>query len=445
MAGQAPVTVTVRSTRHGPLLSDASDELRRIGGELGVALRWTALDAGRTVEALFALNTAGSWAEFRAAAAKFEVPAQNLVYADVDGNIGYQAPGRVPVRGRGDGKLPAPGWDSAYDWTGTIPFAELPTAYNPPDGYLVTANQAVTGPGYPRFLTDDWSYGYRSQRLHDMIGPAGRLSTADVVRMQFDNRNGLAAVLVPALLAAPLDGAAADARDLLRDWNHQQPADGRAGSAEARDSAAAAYFNAVWRHLLARTFDELPRDRPADGGDRWFEVVRALLAEPASAWWDDRATPTREDAPAVLSAAMRDADRELRGRLGTDPADWRWGKLHTLTLRNQTFGRSGIAPVEWLFNHPAAGTSGGGSIVNATGWNAAVGYEVSWVPSMRMVVDLGDLDASRWISLTGVSGHAFGAHYADQFELWRTGGTLPMRWRRDTIEREARHTLVLKP
>jgi penicillin G amidase len=445
VAGGDPVTITVRTSRHGPLLSDVSSELRDLAGSQAVALRWTALDAGRTAEAIFRLNTARNWSEFQAAAAFFEVPAQNIVYADVDGNIGYQTPGRIPVRGKGDGKWPAPGWDPAYDWTGTIPFAELPSSYNPARGYIVTANQAVTGPGYPRFLTDDWAYGYRSQRINDLIGEAGKLSVADVQRMQFDSRNGMAPVLVPHLLGVPLTGPAARARELLRDWDFQQPADGERGSAQAHSSAAAAFYNAVWRHLLLRTFDELPGDRKPDGGDRWFEVVRALLDKPDSPWWDDKATPSTEDAPAMLALAMRDADAELRKRLGDDPAKWRWGRLHTLTVRNQTFGESGIGPVEWLFNNPPAAASGGDSIVNATGWTAPAGYQVDWVPSMRMIVDMSNLDGSRWVNLTGASGHAFSDHYADQFEAWRTGRTLPMRWDRPTIVREARHTLTLRP
>ncbi|MGN9908561.1 penicillin acylase family protein [Phytohabitans sp. LJ34] len=433
VAGGGTVTVTVRSSRNGPLVSDASKELRRAGDRYAVALRWTALDPGRTIDALFALNRARDWATFRAAAALFEVPAQNLVYADVSGNIGYQAPGRIPVRGNGDGRWPAPGWDTSYDWRSYIPFAELPSVLNPAQGYVVTANQAVVGSGYPYLLTHDWSYGYRSERLNQLVEQAGRTVTADDAgRMQMDGYNGLAPILVPHLLRV---SSTVDARDLLRGWDYQQPV----------DSAPAAYFNAVWRALLARTFDELPDDYEADGGDRWWEVVRGLLERPSSPWWDDRATSTVETMDQVLSASLVDAADELTDRLGDDPAGWRWGDLHTLALRNESFGESGVAPVEWLFNKGPEPVAGGSSIVNATGWDAADGYEVDAVPSMRMVVDLGDLDASRWVQLSGNSGHAFSAHYADQFGPWRRGELLPMRWDRATIRREAAHTLHLTP
>ncbi|MFC4134392.1 penicillin acylase family protein [Hamadaea flava] len=439
IAGGGRKTITVRSTGHGPLLSDASDDLKKLSKDgYAVALRWTALDPGRTADALFALNKAGNWTEFRAAAALFEVPAQNMVYADVDGNIGYQSPGRIPVRGKGDGRWPAPGWDSAYDWTGYLPFAELPTVLNPKQGYVATANQAVIGPRYQHFLTSDWSYGYRSQRINDMIqatAKAGKITLDDVQKMQFDNRNGFAPTLVP-WLARTAPDAAKQAVRLLDGWDYQQP----------EDSAAAAYYNAVWRNLLRLVFDELgygDDGYPADGGDRWFEVVRHLLDQPEAAWWDVKSTAGHETREQILAQAQADAVAELTEDQDKDPKKWRWGAMHTLTATHATFGTSGIGPIEWLFNHEKTGVSGGDSIVNATGWTAGEGYEVDAVPSMRMIVNLSNLDDSRWIQLTGNSGHAFATTYDDQYERWRTGQTLPFRFARASIDAATEHTLTL--
>ncbi|WP_027659864.1 penicillin acylase family protein [Salinispora fenicalii] len=484
VAGGEDVSITVRASGHGPLLSDASAELREIGlnppvdpagspvsvaatpeprpdesattddeqrDGYAIALSWTALVPGRTADAIFKLNTATNWTDFRAAAALFEVPAQNLVYADIDGNIGYQAPGQIPVRGKGDGRWMAPGWDSAYDWQGFIPFAELPSVLNPPDGYLVSANQAVIGPSYPHLLTNDWDYGYRSQRIYELITSArnaGEITVADVQAMQFDNRNGFAPTLVPAVkaaVAADASGLVRSATDLWTEWDYQQPAEGESGTEDGRRSAAAAYYNAVWRHLLLATFDELPADYRLDGNDQSFEVVRGLLRQPDSPWWDRSETEAVEGRDDLLRAAAEAAANELSRDQGDEPADWRWGRMHTLTVRNQSFGTSGVGIIEWLFNADPIGVSGGGSIVNATSWDAADGYEVKAVPSMRMIVDLADLDASRWIQLTGNSGHAFHRNYDDQLELWRTGETLPMRWERASIEAEAAQTLTLEP
>ncbi|MET8336084.1 penicillin acylase family protein [Streptosporangium canum] len=465
VAGGEAVPITVRSSKHGPLLSDRSAELFGIASHqaatpqptpsldleapnvppaasqspYGVALRWTALTPGRTVEAIFALNQAADWEDFRAAAALFDVPSQNLVYADVDGNIGYQAPGRVPVRGKGDGQWPALGWDPAYDWKGYVPFAELPQQYNPPGSVIVTANQAVTRPDKGPYLTADWSYGYRSQRVFDLIAERaarGKLDLDDMREMQFDNRNGFAPELVPVLLAAQgLSGASAPARELLRGWDFQQPA----------DSAAAAFYNATLRHLLLRTFDEVPEGQKPASGDGSWEILRPLLGKPSSPWWDDRTTPKAESMNDILVTAMNEATTELTELLGDEPKDWRWGDLHTLTLRNATFGESGIAPVEWLFNLSPVAAAGGADIVNATGWTPEQGYEVDFVPSMRMIVDLANLDGSAWSQLSGNSGHAFHANYGDQLELWRTGRTAPMVWSRERVESLAENTLRLVP
>jgi penicillin amidase len=462
VAGGEDVTIRIRATHHGPVVSDRSENLTELAtgypgdperpdAEHALSMAWTALTPGRTIETLFALNQATGWDDFRAAAAQFEVPAQNLIYADVDGNIGYQAPGVVPVRGAGDGRWPAPGWDPAYDWDGSVPFAQLPSILNPPEGMIVTANQAVIGPQYQPHLTDDWAYGYRSDRIGDLLAEAvaaGPVSVADSQLLQLDSFNGLAPVLVPALLAAPgapLSRDEAAALELLRGWDFQQPDDGQPGTPEAASAAASAYFNATWRHLLALTFDELPEDRQPIGGSRWYAVVAGLLAEPDSPWWDRTGTAAVETRDDVLARALAEGYRELSGAQGDDPSGWRWGRMHTLTLRDATFGSSGIGPVEALFNRGPVAVAGGPAIVNANAWDASEGYEVTAVPSMRMVVDLSNLDESGWVQLAGNSGHPYHPNYLDQLEPWRIGELLPMRWDRSTIEAGATGTVTFTP
>jgi penicillin amidase len=449
VAGGDPVEVRVRTSEWGPLISDASDEHQRAiegafspadlpgnADEVAIALKWTALEPGRTADAILALNAARDFADFRTAAVSFQVPSQNMLYADVDGHIGYQMPGRIPVRENGDGTTPVPGWNTAYGWSRYIPFGQLPWTLDPPEQYIVAANQAVVGSDYPYLLTRDWSYGYRSQRLIELIEQADPLTPASAAALMTDTVNGFAPTLVPRLLEVDLQGFAAEAQQLLDGWRYDQPV----------DSAPAAYYNAVWRHLLARVFhDELTDDVRPDGGDRWFEVMRDLLADPWSRWWDDTRTEDIEFADEVIAGAMQDAADELVERLGDDPAAWRWGELHQLELTHQTFGASGIGPLEALFNRGPFGTAGGDGIVNATGWNAAEGYEVNWVPSMRMVVDLTDLDASRWVHLTGQSGHVFDPHYADQTDAWLTGRTYPWPFTVQAASASSTQQLVLEP
>ncbi|MEU2283071.1 penicillin acylase family protein [Streptomyces sp. NPDC013178] len=499
VAGGSPKKIVVRQTEDGmPLLSDRDDELVKVGKKAtvdtvdtsapdrgdgyGVALKWTALEPGTTMDAVFAMDKAADWDDFRAAAKLFDVPSQNLIYADTEDHIGYQLPGKIPTRAKGhDGSIPAPGWDSKYKWTGTIAFDKLPYEYNPARGYIVTANQAVIDPDkYPYTLTTDWGYGTRSQRITDLIKQkikgGGKISTDDMRQMQLDNRSQIATLLVPTLLKINLDDPdVREAQELLQGWDYTQDA----------DSAAAAYFNAVWRNILKLAFgNKLPKElrvegqclwvdpvnstgpvdntgkvrecgqRDADqaqpdGGDRWFEVVRNLMEKPDSDWWTTPARGARDGADhnrdKLFERAMIDARWELTAKLGKDIDTWSWGRLHRLFLKNQTLGTSGPGFLQYLLNRGPWKLSGGEAAVNATGWNAAGGYEVVWVPSMRMVVNLDDLDKSKWINLSGASGHAFSAHYTDQTGKWAKGELLDWSFSKKAVDDSTSDTLVLKP
>ena len=450
--GEDDVELRVRETVHGPLISDVSSEFATVGanaptdepGDRGsgyaVALAWTALDPAPTADAILELNRASNWDEFRVAASDFAVPAQNLVYADREGHIGYQSPGRIPIRRAGnDGTMPVEGWISANDWTGDyIPFDGLPSVLDPEEGFIATANQAVIDEDYPYLLTRDWDYGFRSTRIRDVLLDEGELSVDEMAALQLDTTNPMAATLVPYLLdIGDLPNAYyRNAQRLLRDWDGTSPA----------DSAPAAYFNVVWRNLLDLTFhDDLRARTWPDGGDRWFLVVGRMLSEPADPWWDDAGTDEVETRDDILRAAMIAARDELTRRQARDPHLWQWGRLHTMNLHNATLGESGIGPVERLFNRDGWQVGGGSSIVDATSWDALEGYEVTAAPSMRMVVSLADFDDSRWINLTGVSGHPASSHYSDQTELYVQGETLPWAFSREAVEAAADDRLVLTP
>ncbi|MFE5037604.1 penicillin acylase family protein [Streptomyces sp. NPDC056683] len=496
VAGGASKKIVVRQTADGmPLLSDRDDELVEVGKKAtvdsaapdrgdgyGIALRWTALDPGTTMDAVFAIDKASDWASFRNAAAQFDVPSQNLVYADTKNNIGYTLPGRIPTRSSADdGSIPAPGWDSTYKWTGFIKQDELPYEYNPKRGYIVTANQAVIDKDkYPYTLTTDWGYGTRSQRITDLIESkikdGGKISTDDMRQMQTDNSSEIAKLLVPKLLKINLDDKdVREAQKLLEGWDYTQDA----------DSAAAAYFNSVWRNILKLAFgNKLPKElrvkgqclwvdkidstgpvdddakvrecgeRDADqaqpdGGDRWFEVVRNLMNKPDSDWWKTPAgagdRPKADNMDELFKRAMIDARWELTAKLGKDIDTWSWGRLHRLFLKNQTLGTDGPAVVQYILNRGPWKLSGGEATVDATGWNAAGGYGVVWVPSMRMVVNLDDFDKSKWINLTGASGHAFSAHYTDQTGKWADGELLSWSFSDQAVGKSTSDTLVLKP
>ncbi len=498
VAGGESREITVRETNNGPVISDFNAEAAEVGAEApvdasapdrgdgyAVSLRWTALKPSRSMDAVFALNKATNFEEFRAAARLLSVPAQNLIYADTEGNIGYQAPGRIPTRAKGhDGRFPAPGWDPDYRWTGYVQQSALPWEYNPDRGYIVTANQAVIDQrDYPYTLTEDWGYGVRSQRINDLIKSkiedGGKVSMQDMQEIQMDNSSEIAKLLVPHLLRVEVeDEYVREAQELLRGWDYTQDS----------DSAAAAYFNAVWRNVLKLAFgDKLPKELRAegdclwvppadesapledldgdsqlvrecgkrdgdsaqpDGGGRWIEVVRGLLDDPESEWWKTRGTQREPGATGrdeLLADALKDARWELTAKLGKDIDTWSWGRLHRLMLKNQTLGTEGPGFVQWLLNRGPWNLGGGEAAVNATGWNAAGGYDVIWVPSMRMVVNLDDFDESSWINLTGASGHAYHPHYVDQTDLWADGEQLPWAYSERAVEKGTENKMVLQP
>ncbi|CAN5409850.1 penicillin acylase family protein [soil metagenome] len=463
--GGDDVVIKVRSTDHGPIVSDADAVLAGLAEtapvkrpkeptareKYAVSLSWTGLTPSPTADAILELDRARDWNSFRQALSSFAAPAQNVVYADRDGHIGYQAAGLVPIRKSGNGgRLPSAGWRPENDWTGEyVPYDGLPNVLDPDSGVIVTANQAVTEQDYPYFLTDDWDRGYRSQRIRALIdtaltstagGTTGLVSVDDLAAMQLDDRNPLGPILTPYLLEAELPGGYySDGQRLLAGWDFDQPT----------DSAAAAYFNVVWRNLLALTFDdELPESLWPDGGQRWFAVMTGLLADPDNAYWDDITTDVRETRDTTIVQAMRDARDELTSREAVHADEWTWGGLHELDLRSQMMGDRGLG---WLFNRGGGEAAGGGTSVNATSWDAAEGYDVTVAPSMRMVVSLDGrdglegFDASQWINLTGVSGHAFDAHYTDQTERWLDGLTLPWAFTEEAVREAADDTLVLTP
>lgn len=438
-----PVELTVRYTHHGPIISDTylpEDFSEKAGIDIpassALSLRWTALEPGSTFRAIFLFNRAQNWEEFRQAASYFDVPSQSLVYADVEGNIGYQMPGKIPIRARGDGGLPAPGWTGEYEWQGYIPFEQLPFSFNPPEGYVITANNAVVGPEYPFLLSLEWDYGYRALRLAELIHESpGPIDISYTQLMQGDNKNLNAERLVPVLLGILReDGRFEEYRQILEGWDYQQH----------MDSSAAAIFEVFWKNLLAETFhDDLPDEFWPEGGSRWFTVLGELVDQPDSPWWDNRNTPEIENRDRIFMQAFEKGIEELEGRLGKNASRWGWGDLHTLTLTSQTMGR--IPVVKTVFNRGPFRTSGGSSIVNATGWGATGGYQVVSLPSMRMIVDLGNLQNSLSIHPAGQTGHAYHPNYIDMVDLWRNIDYRVMLWQRGEIEAASAATLRLEP
>ncbi|OYO24522.1 penicillin acylase family protein [Enemella dayhoffiae] len=445
VAGEEPRAITVRTSSHGPLLSDVDTKLRGVPpapatGEVesAVALGWTALTPGASLDAVFGVNEARNFTEFRQAAEKLKAPSQNLVYADRQGNIGYQLPGDLPRRGQGDGTSPVPGWDPAYAWQGRIPFAELPYSYNPPRGYLVAANQQIIA-NYPGVLGTDPSMGWRSQQIGERInahhGPITLAETQDIFT---DTRVRFADRIVPALLRVPpAEDWVRDGQQVLRDWDLKADP----------DSAGTLYFQLVMKHLLRLTLDdELPPELRTGSSDRWYAVVAELIRDPRNRWWDDQRTVIVEDRDSIIAQAMVDARRDITVLMSRDPDGWKWGRAHRLRLQNQTFGSSGVGLLEALFNRGNEPVGGGTAIVEAFGFDDRKwGFEVTSGPTMRMAVDLADPDRSRWVNQSGQSGHIFHPHYDDQLRRLARNDLAPWPCTPDAVQAAAVDRLELTP
>ncbi len=446
--------IQVRLTHFGPIITDntITDDCQFVArppNEDPLALRWTALETGDLLRAVIELNRAGDWEAFRGALQYWDWPAQNTVYADVEGNIGYQMPGKVPIRAADhSGLVPVPGWTGDYEWQGYLPFDLLPRILNPERGWIVTANHAIVPPAYydqlvaaqgedaSYLIGQEWAYGYRAQRIVNLVSATGAHTPETTAAIQGDNHNLSAEELLPYLFALePEDPELASILDWLRAWDLQNH----------MDSPQAAFYAAFWVALVDNLWND-QLDFASGGGDNVMWGTRLLMDEPEHAWWDDTRTgnvvETRDE---ILLRSLEEALVTMSENWGADREVWRWGDLHTATFISNPLGYSGIALIEGLVNVGPVRTSGGTAIVNATGWSASDPFAVRGVPSMRMIVDLGDLDNSRGIHTTGQGGHPFGPHYGDMVELWRFIRYHPMPFTREAVEDAATDRLELRP
>lgn len=458
---QETTTIQVRETHLGPIIND--NELDDNGKPKGfnnedpMAFHWTATAESSTLlTSVMLLNRAGNWEDFREAARLWDGPAQNLIYADMDGNIGYQTPGNIPIRAEGhSGLLPVDGSTDQYEWKGYIPFDDLPRVYNPERGYITTANQAVVpleyyeqlkeklgdqfGTDSNYFISQEWAYGYRAERINELIQTTGPHTAETIATIQGDNKIIGAEDIAPYLKGLDVgDAQYNEVRDWMLDWDYQMK----------MDSQQAGLYGYFWWRLGEGIFrDQTGEIVGPDEGDQGMWTVYLLAQKPDDAWWDDVTTSDKkENRDDILIRAFKEAYDQIVKDRGEDRQKWAWGQLHTATFVSNPLGESGIDPIESLVNRGPYETSGGPDLVNATGWDyGRGGFTVRSLPSMRMIVDLSDLAQSQTMHTTGQSGHPFSVHYGDMIDLWRNIQYHPMLWTRDQVEAAAVDRLTLRP
>ncbi len=428
--GQADVTVDVRTTRHGPIVTEL------IPGETRqVALRWTLYDGLRMP--FFDVDTAQNWEDFRKAFSQLDAPGQNVVYADVDGNIGYQATGHIPIRASGDGSLPVSGADDAHEWTSYIPYDKLPSIYNPPSGVIATANGRITPDDYPYSISVEWEAPWRTARIYHVLESGRKFAPSDMLALQNDvhSENDLFAAerFVYAVdHAAKPSTRAKQAAELMRNW------DGRMTENSTAATLAVRSARELTRLLLE------PRLGPAPGDPKQQETTlswKSYAWEMRTVWlqnvmlhqpkrWLPGKYPNYDELlTAAVEAAVSTPDAPQ------DLTKWNWGRINEVEIEHPVLGK-----IPLIRNWAAPGIkeqSGSGYTVKAVTRHHG--------PSERFTADLANLDQSTLNTVTGQGGNFLSPYYMDQWKAWYEGTTFELPFSPAAVESSRSHLLTLEP
>lgn len=399
--GQEPIKKTIRSSRHGPIVDEIIPAAIRHTGPISV--RWLGFEPCGWLTATISMNRANNCKEFRAAGQPWMCPTFNLVFADVDGNIGLQSVGRIPLRKIAERGY-RPGWDPQHQWTGVLSYDAMPGLENPKRGYVVTANNRLAPSDFTYPLAGCWNSGHRARRIRQQIEAKKVWSRNDCRLLQLDVHSGRAALAVGPLIAA-LEGDAdprvQQAVSLLRGWNYRI----------AADSAAATIFNVFFTHWCKTICRErLPADQAAFASVNAVGIASRLLARDDAGWFQrDRVGAIRETFRASLD--------ELTTKLGADLATWTWGRMHVLAQPHFLSKRGDLGQLLDLNGKPC-----GGDNVTVNSGSADANYASALGAGFRMVAEMADPHAGAWMTeVAGVSGHRGSPHYADQIDPWALG------------------------
>jgi len=441
--GQADVTLTLRASRHGPLISDVfKPAAAALPNNYALAMAWTTLRADDlSMQAAGKLASAGNWNEFLAAARDFHSPQQNMVYADIEGNIGYVAPGRVPVRKRENdlkGLAPAPGWDAKYDWDGFIAFEDLPQSYNPASGEIITANHKIVPKDYPHYISSEWTLPYRAERIRQLLDATPEHSLQSFAKIQADTVSLQLREILPLLLKTrTTDAGALKVLQQLGRWN----ADMTVESAEPL--IVSAWLRELGRLIYADELGDLFDGAWAHRANFMYHVLTDSGGQ--GHWCDDVNTPAKETCADLLPKALDLALADLRHRYGEDRAQWRWGDAHFALSEHRPFGRQPQLARLFDIRVPAPGDTYTVNVGRNTLANEHAPYASRHAASLRAVYDLADLDKSVYIQSTGQSGNLLSPLYRNFAERWARVEYIPMSMKRSDAADGSLGTLRLLP
>ncbi len=438
--GRKPVVETVRYTRHGPVFSDLLPQKDR-----ALALRWASYSTHNHMRSVLDMNRAANWEQFRDALRSWGFPSQNIVYADVHGDIGYMMPGKVPLRATGSGLVPVPGWHDQYEWSGWIPFDELPTLHNPESGRIVTANNRVAGASYPYLLTGEWLPDYRARRINEMLDAESRQTADTYARIQADTVSLRAREFLAQALPL-VEGVAVEEEEmqfaiqLLLQWDGDMRADLVAPSLYSgwlvhfsqlviRQAVSPVLADELFKTTRPETFQV----------DPFLEHALALSIQ----WLKNGSPEWVGDIKPLLLPALRKTIRVLQREFGEDPAHWLWGNLHYIRNEHPLNRIPGLGRTWKTEDIPVGGD---GETVNQADITAHFPPDpVEIIASCRMIIDVGEWDNSVSVLPGGQSGNPASPHYADGLLDWRNGRYHPILFAREKIEASTENILLLLP
>ncbi|QWD64884.1 penicillin acylase family protein [Polynucleobacter sp. MWH-UH2A] len=431
--GAAPLTFIVKETRHGPVISDSYARVQRVidTDRYALALRWTALDhENQSVAGLLEMNRAKDLDSFKAALHKNYAPMQNVVMADTEGNISYQAAGVAPKRTLHQGLYgiaPAPGWDKQYDWAGYLPFDQLPVSNNPEQGWIATANQQIIAANNPNPLTADWDVPTRYDRIVQLIKARNAFDTQYVKTMQSDTLSlGATPLLELFKSSQPKHPLGTKVLELIQNFDGNMSA----------DSPSALIFNAWADQLTRNVYSRLSYLFFDNYGARNFRYpLISVLQNPNSPWCDIPKTPTVETCAESSNIAFDRALEYLSDQYGNDPKSWSWGKAHTAISEHRPLSKIPVLGKLFNITTPFPGDSFSINVGRLELNNSSNPYETLQAPSLRTIYDLSDLEKSLFIYQAGQSGWVQSPWYRNMSSLWAKNEYLPLQMKPEKTAR----------
>ncbi|MEM8534764.1 MAG: penicillin acylase family protein [Chloroflexota bacterium] len=441
--GQTPLRIL--KTHHGPIINQVSKGMvhavRGVDEMEPLALCWTGTEGSTIVQALYHINLASGWDDFRTALRSWNSPGMNMVYADVMGNIGYQSSGKIPIRASNHtGLVPTCGWTGENEWQGYIPFDDLPYMLNPSEGFIATANNKVVTDDYPYHLAYEWSDPFRIQRITDILNSNDCMDISDTCDLQIDTFSVAAERIRPYLLnITPQNTIQTRALALVESWNLYSEAD---------QPGASIYT--VWYWFMVQNIwrDKLGQQLTQSYMHYYWlhgRMILQLLEQPESQWFNDSTTTQVETRDDIIRRSLEEALAWLGERYGNDPQKWQWGRVHTMTFVHRPLGRVPIWLFKRLFNSKTFPVGGDDFSVNASWMRESRTFTMAGGTAQRLIVDLNNLDNSWAVNSTGQSGHALHPQRDDQTDLWRHGKYHPLLYSQKAVEQQASAILNLTP